>query len=596
MNLLKNVRFSHKFAILGLTLIVTAVAVVCSIFIVLTDLATNSDRGWQRIVAAAYVSEAGKIRENIAILVSTILAGDIEGSSVTEKADPQRNLQDLATQFRTSLQNAENVLTGSDQERFATARSNLEPVLVAYIQISDELLTLMGKGQFEAALAEQQRLTGSFIQVGAFMRHLNEALSAEAALLQKQAHEDIASARKAVIQGVVGGITFILVVLFLITRSITVPMATLTQAASRIAAGDIDQRVTYASGDEIGTLASAFRDLIQYLQEMAQAADTLSKGDLTVEITSRSEQDMLAQSFRRMVYNLRTINGKVKNSAQVVATSIEQIFSSVAELTTCVTETATSVSQTATTVERVKQAAYVASQKANDIAAGAQQTAEVSQSGEHAVATAIAGMNHVRVQMESISLSVGKLGEQSQVVEDIITAVGELAEKLNLLAVNAAIEASKAGEHGRGFAVVAQEVKTLAGKSKQATIRVRTILNEIQKSANVAGVVTEQGVKSVEVGVQQSLDAGESIRILAKGISEAAYAVTQIAASSQEQLIGMGQVGTAMEKISQTSAQNANGMRQIHRATQNLHQVGHTLTELVEQFKLIKRVPPQQLT
>jgi len=197
-------------------------------------------------------------------------------------------------------------------------------------------------------------------------------------------------------------------------------------------------------------------------------------------------------------------------------------------------------------------------------------------------------MNRIREQMESISQSVVKLGEQSQVIGDIISAVGEVAEQSNLLAVNAAIEASKAGEQGKGFAVVAQEVKILAGQSKQATAQVRTILGEIQKSANVAVLVTEQGVKSVEVGVQQSLDAGESIRTLAKNITEAAQAVTQIAASSQQQLVGMDQVGVAMQSIKLASEQNANGMRQIQSAAQNLHQVGRTLKELVEQFKVTK--------
>jgi methyl-accepting chemotaxis protein len=307
-----------------------------------------------------------------------------------------------------------------------------------------------------------------------------------------------------------------------------------------------------------------------------------------VEIPTRSEQDVLAHSFRRMVDNLRAINGKVKEGAHVVATSINQILTSAAALTASVSETATSVSQTATTVEEVKQTAYVASQKANDISAGAQQTAEVSRSGEQAVAKAVTGMNRIREQMESISQSVVKLGEQSQVIGDIISAVGEVAEQSNLLAVNAAIEASKAGEQGKGFAVVAQEVKILAGQSKQATAQVRTILGEIQKSANVAVLVTEQGVKSVEVGVQQSLDAGESIRTLAKNITEAAHAVTQIAASSQQQLIGMDQVGVAMQSIKQASEQNANGMRQIQSAAQNLHQVGRTLQELVEQFKVTK--------
>jgi methyl-accepting chemotaxis protein len=594
MNLLRNLAFSRKFAIVGVTLLLVSSALIGSVFVALTDLASSSDRGWQRVTASAHVNEAGQLRDAIAVSVTEALSRVAETRDATTDVDPQQHLQDLAKQLQTSLRKAENALAGSDQERFAAVRANLEPILDSYLQTCEELLTLLANGQGDTALTDQRRLTNSFIQLGDQMAHLDEVLINEAAVLQAQTRHNVASTQWLLVGGAVVGMAFILLVLFLITRSITVPMAKLTQAATRIAAGDINQRVDYVSGDEIGTLAAAFRNVIRYIQEMAQAADTLSKGDLTVEITTRSEHDVLAHSFRRMVDNLRTINGKVKEGAHVVATSINQILASAAALTASVSETATSVSQTATTVEEVKQTAYVASQKANDISAGAQQTAEVSRSGEQAVAKAVAGMNRIREQMESISQSVVKLGEQSQVIGDIISAVGEVAEQSNLLAVNAAIEASKAGEQGKGFAVVAQEVKILAGQSKQATAQVRTILGEIQKSANVAVLVTEQGVKSVEVGVQQSLDAGESIRTLAKNITEAAHAVTQIAASSQQQLVGMDQVGVAMQSIKQASEQNANGMRQIQTAAQNLHQVGRTLKELVEQFKVTKNEHEQR--
>lgn len=586
MNFLRNLSFNYKFTIIGLTLVVTATGVISSIFIAMSNLAVSSERGWQRIAASAYLSEAGELRDSIAILVTTTLAKKAEANTGPQKIDAQKKLQEMATQLGTSLKNAEDVLTGTDQERFTPARTNFELLLATYIQTGDELLTMVQQGQQEAALAEQPRFTNSFIQLGSALLQLNKVLSSEATTLREYTQEKVVTTKKIIIGGAVGGIAFLLLIQYLILRSITVPMAQLTQAARRIAAGDINQHVDYASNDEIGTLSSAFRDLIHYLQEMAYIADTMSNGDLTLTVTSRSSQDVVSLSFRRMIDTLRDASAKVKDSAQVVATSISQILTSTSQLAASVSETATSVSQTATTVEEVKQTAYVTSQKANDISIEAKQTAAVSQDGETAISRSVAGLNHIREQMESISQSVVRLGEHSQEIGEIISAVGEIAEQSNLLAVNAAIEAAKAGEQGKGFAIVAQEVKTLAGQSKQATAQVRTILGEIQKATNVAVLVTEQGVKAVEIGVQQSLEAGESIRTLAQNITGAANAVTQIASSSQQQLIGMDQVGTAMKSIKQASAQNADGMRQIQSAVQNLHHVGQTLTELVAQFKL----------
>src|SRR5207302_9134131 len=122
---------------------------------------------------------------------------------------------------------------------------------------------------------------------------------------------------------------------------------------------------------------------------------------------------------------------------------------------------------------------------------------------------------HIQSQMESIAESIVRLSEQSQSIGEIISTVNDLAEQSNLLAVNAAIEAAKAGEQGKGFTVVAHEVKSLAEQSKQATSQVRAILSDIQRATNGAAMAVEQGAKAVEEGVRQSAEAGRSIAQLA---------------------------------------------------------------------------------
>jgi methyl-accepting chemotaxis protein len=177
-----------------------------------------------------------------------------------------------------------------------------------------------------------------------------------------------------------------------------------------------------------------------------------------------------------------------------------------------------------------------------------------------------------------------RLGEQSQTIGQIIATVEDLAAQSNLLAVNAAIEAAKAGEHGKGFGVVAQEVKSLAEQSRQATDRVRTILGDIQKATTAAVMATEQGSKAVEGGSRQTELAGESIQALAGSVAEAAQAATQIAASSQQQLIGMDQVAAAMESIKQASTQNVASAKQLETAARGLNDVGQQLRHLVSNY------------
>ena len=144
---------------------------------------------------------------------------------------------------------------------------------------------------------------------------------------------------------------------------------------------------------------------------------------------------------------------------------------------------AVSVTETTTTVEEVKQTANVSSQKGKARCYLAQNAVQVSQTGAKSVNETIEGINKLKEQMEYIAETIVKLSEHNHAIGEIIATVDDLAEQSNLLAVNAAIEAAKAGEHGKGFVVVAQEIKSHAEQSKQATKQVRTILNDIQRQA-----------------------------------------------------------------------------------------------------------------
>jgi methyl-accepting chemotaxis protein len=190
-------------------------------------------------------------------------------------------------------------------------------------------------------------------------------------------------------------------------------------------------------------------------------------------------------------------------------------------------------------------------------------------------------MNRIQEQMESIAESVVRLSEQGQAIGEIIATVNDLAEQSNLLAVNAAIEATRAGEYGKGFAVVAQEVRSLAEQSRDATKQVRTILMEVQKATSAAVIATEQGTKAVAAGLKQATDAGESIGGLTGSVGEAAQAAIQIAASSQQQLVGMDQIATAIANIRQATTQNMAGTRQLEASAQNLQELGGRLKILV---------------
>lgn len=325
------------------------------------------------------------------------------------------------------------------------------------------------------------------------------------------------------------------------------------------------------------------------LREISGVAERVASGDLTVNISSddrRDEVGVLAHTFKVMVERLKKQMNDVMEATNVLASSSNEIAATAAQLASGTEETAVAVTETTTTVEEVKQTALVASQKSKHVSEISQKAVQVSQSGERSVNETIEGINQIHEQMEYIAETIVRLSEHNQAIGEIIATVDDLAEQSNLLAVNASIEASKAGEYGKGFIIVAQEIKGLAEQSKQATKQVRSILNDIQKSSSTAVMATEKGSKAVEATVRQSAGTGDAIRELSKSISEASQAVMQIAASSQQQLVGMDQVAIAMGNIKQATSQNSAGTKQVEVTVRNLHELGQKLKTLIEHYKV----------
>jgi methyl-accepting chemotaxis protein len=394
------------------------------------------------------------------------------------------------------------------------------------------------------------------------------------------------SAKNVIVWGMLVAVVLSALTGFMISRNIAKPLSQLTDTAEKIAAGDLN--VTLATEkrlDEVGLLTQSFSRMVKSLRDMAGVAERIAAGDLRDEIKPQSEKDQLGNSFAQMTENLRRSTTDISEAVNLLGSSASEILAAATQVASGTAETATSISETTTTVEEVRHAAQLSSQKAKAVSDNAQNVARISQSGQKAVDETAAGMLHIREQMDSIAQTTVRLSEQGQSIGGIIASVTDIADQSNLLAVNAAIEATRAGDQGKAFAVVAQEIKSLAEQSKQATAQVRAILNEVQKATSAAVMATEQGSKAVETGVKQSAQAGEAIRELAETSKEATQASSQIVASSQQQAVGMDQIAIAMENINQAGAQNAASMKQAETAARNLHELGQKLRGLVEKFK-----------
>ena len=476
-----------------------------------------------------------------------------------------------------------------DNPRHQRRLDALEPVVKNRIAFARETIELRRSQGAEPALQLVKTGRGKLL-MDDIRRIVGEMRSEEEESLRKRAAQADADARTAKWTILLGTMTaFMLAALagVVLTRDIARPLQDLTAVADRITVGDLSVAVaSNARADEVGVLARTFHRMTQSLRTMAAAAEQIAAGDLRTTITPQSPNDVLGNAFARMIVNLRDQTRQLVEGASVLGAAASQIVASTTQLASSASQSAAAVSETTTTVEEVRQTAQLASQKAQYVFDSAQKAAQISQSGRKSTEEVGSGMARIRHQMDAIAASMGRLNEQSQTIGQIIATVEDLSTQSNLLAVNAAIEAAKAGEHGKGFGVVAQEVKSLAAQSRQATTEVRTILSDIQKATTTAVLAIEQGSKAVDTGTRQTETAGDSIQTLAGSVTEAAQAATQIAASSQQQLVGVEQVAAAMDSIRQASAQNVASAKQLETAARNLSELGQRLKQMVDRYQV----------
>jgi methyl-accepting chemotaxis protein len=391
----------------------------------------------------------------------------------------------------------------------------------------------------------------------------------------------------------------------LLARRLAGSAQAVTRAARALAAGDTRTRADVRSADEIGELATAFNDMADQLVAAAQAerdssaalqtavteytafAAKVADGDLTATVSANgsAELRLLSTNLTRMASGLAEMSGQVREGAQQIGTGTAQILATVSQHTATASEQSAAISETSSTADEVRAASEQTAVKAKEVADSARASVEISAQGTGAVEAISVAMEQIRQRVDAIARDILALSQQGQQIADIIATVNDVADQSNILALNAGIEAAKAGEHGKGFAVVATEVRNLAEQSKQATAQVRAILGEVQQATAGAVAATEHGTKVVEEGQRLAMRAGDVIRSQADTIRSAAHAAQQIAASAHQQSIGMDQVALAMKNLSESTGQFVTGARQSQLAAEDLNRLAHQLTTMTDRYR-----------
>ncbi|BCS54626.1 methyl-accepting chemotaxis protein [Geobacter sp. SVR] len=367
----------------------------------------------------------------------------------------------------------------------------------------------------------------------------------------RKAHEDAVKHYHTTLILVIGAITASLLVSVMlgvmIVRSISGAASSLIRASNAMANGDLSQRVRLETKDELGTIGASF--------------------------------DAMAESFSQAIQRVAESASQVAAAATQVNTTAEQIAAGAERVASQAATVATAGEEMSATSGDIAQNCQMAAE-------GAQRASHSAHNGAAVVETTIAVMGQIAEKVQESARTVESLGARSDQIGAIIGTIEDIADQTNLLALNAAIEAARAGEQGRGFAVVADEVRALAERTTRATREIGEMIKAIQSETRGAVTAMEQGVRQVEAGTTEASKSGHALNDILDQISAVSMQVNQIATAAEEQTATTSEISSNMLQITHVVQETANGAHESARAASLLNGNAEELQRLVRRFKL----------
>lgn len=349
--------------------------------------------------------------------------------------------------------------------------------------------------------------------------------------------------------------------------AMTSNLKSLAEIAQKIAVGDLTIKI-----ERTGVLADSFGKVIKSSEELSNTAGRIAEGDLTVSIKIRSEKDVLANAFAKMVGNLKSLISKITDSAN-------QITHSSSALSQTTEQAAQTMEQVQNSVQQVAAATSQVAKSSQEISAATQNVSKVVDSGTNNMESLVEKFETVSSVIKETVASSDKLGKRSAEIQEIVGIITKIADQTNLLALNAAIEAARAGEAGRGFAVVADEVRKLAESSNQSAIKIADIVKQVQQETASVSAVSTNALKEAGLVSALASDIKQGYDNIVKSIREIVQQVEQIAATSEE-------TAASAEEITAGSEEQTAAITEIAASSQGLTEQARKLSGETVKFKV----------
>ena len=396
-------------------------------------------------------------------------------------------------------------------------------------------------------------------------------------------------------------------------NKVSKPVKELTEFSERLAAGDYRASADISSSDDFGLIAQnmnrtaekisktvfnqeAQENLQRSVTDFLTIVSQIARGDLTLrgKVTNDALGNVV-DSVNYMLDNFTKVLERVRKGALDVSSSSNQILVASEQMLNGAVQQDQEITNTSSAVEELTVSMKQVSNNAEASAEAARRALDAAEQGNRAVRDTLDGMQRIRASVQATAKKIKSLGDRSLEISEIISVINDITEQTNLLALNAAIEAARAGEAGRGFAVVADEVRKLAEHSRNATKDIAALIKAIQAETNEAVVVMEEGTKEVEVGARLADQAGKALEAISSVVRQSAELVQEISLASKQQVRGTEGVANAMQIISNITRQTSQGARQTARTVEELVKLSEQLNEALSQFRVSSTAGPVEV-
>lgn len=322
------------------------------------------------------------------------------------------------------------------------------------------------------------------------------------------------------------------------------------------------------------------------LAGLVSVMEGMRHGDFTQRITRRDEFGALGDAFNHMADDLTVLVGEMQNSGNQVESSVTAIAATAREQQATASEVAATTTEIGATSREISTTAHELLKTMTDVSAGAEQSATLAGSGQAGLSRMEETMRQVMEAAGSINAKLAVLNEKAGNINQVVTTITKVADQTNLLSLNAAIEAEKAGEYGRGFAVVASEIRRLADQTAVATYDIGQMVKEIQSAVSAGVMGMDKFSEEVRRGMQEVQHVGGELSQIIQQVQSLAPRVERASEGMQAQAMGAEQISQALMHLSEAAQQTVDSLRQSGVAIDGLHEVSSGMRLRVSNFKL----------